>query len=203
MNATGQAPRSRPGPKRNDATRRAILDAALALVREQGYSRTSIEGIAARAGSGKQTVYRWWRSKPEVILEALRASAREEIAVPDTGDLRMDLKRFLERTFAAGRREPYRSALPALMAAAQLDREFGATLWADFLNERREVLRAILQRAEKRSAWAPQIELETVLDIVFGTLWYRLLTGFASLGPRLAGELTETVMRLGQESSKS
>lgn len=50
--------------RRSDRSRRAILDAALALVTEVGYRRTTIEGIAARAGVGKQTIYRWWPSRP-------------------------------------------------------------------------------------------------------------------------------------------
>ncbi|MDF9803357.1 AcrR family transcriptional regulator [Streptomyces sp. HB372] len=57
--------------RRSDRSRRAIHDAALALVGEVGYRRTTIEGIAARAGVGKQTIYRWWPSKAAVLMEAL------------------------------------------------------------------------------------------------------------------------------------
>ena len=64
--------------RRSDRSRRAIYDAALALVGEVGYARTTIEGIAARAGVGKQTIYRWWPSKAAVLLEAfLDMSARQ------------------------------------------------------------------------------------------------------------------------------
>ena len=56
--------------RRSERSRRAIHDAALALVAEVGYPRTTIEGIAARAGVGKQTIYRWWGSKADVLLEA-------------------------------------------------------------------------------------------------------------------------------------
>ncbi|MCX4677720.1 TetR/AcrR family transcriptional regulator [Streptomyces sp. NBC_01433] len=56
--------------RRSDRSRRAIHDAALALVGEIGYGKTTIEGIAARAGVGKQTIYRWWPSKAAVLLEA-------------------------------------------------------------------------------------------------------------------------------------
>lgn len=69
--------------RRSDRSRRAIYDAALALVGETGYARTTIEGIAARAGVGKQTIYRWWPSKAAVLMEAfldLAARQAEEAA---------------------------------------------------------------------------------------------------------------------------
>src|SRR5688500_17631987 len=91
--------------RRSEKSRRAIYDAALALVSEVGYPKTTIEGIAARAGVGKQTIYRWWSSKADVLLEAfidLSAQAAEaagrpevigeaaEYEIPDTGALEAD-----------------------------------------------------------------------------------------------------------------
>src|SRR5882672_2645606 len=76
------------GRPRSDESRQAILRAALDLV-------------AARAGTGKQTIYRWWRGKADVVLDAMTADAARKIPVPDTGDLRADLQVFLDATFAA------------------------------------------------------------------------------------------------------
>ena len=109
-------PSQKPAPdstRRSERSRRAIYDAALALVSEVGYPKTTIEGIAARAGVGKQTIYRWWSSKADVLLEAfidLSAQAAEaagrpeaigeaaEYEIPDTGDLEADLKQVLRAT---------------------------------------------------------------------------------------------------------
>ncbi|MFD5798234.1 TetR/AcrR family transcriptional regulator [Streptomyces diastatochromogenes] len=92
--------------RRSEKSRRAIYDAALALVGEVGYPKTTVEGIAARAGVGKQTIYRWWPSKAAVLLEAffdLSAQAAQEAGqepyvIPDTGDLAADLKGVLRIT---------------------------------------------------------------------------------------------------------
>src|SRR5438874_2409689 len=86
---------SKPTPlasRRRESSRLAILDAVLALCREEGYARLSIEAIAARAGVGKQTIYRWWPSRGAVLLEALDREAAGWAAFPDTGDLVADLR---------------------------------------------------------------------------------------------------------------
>ncbi|WEO97775.1 TetR/AcrR family transcriptional regulator [Streptomyces sp. FXJ1.172] len=92
--------------RRSEKSRRAIYDAALALVGEVGYPKTTVEGIAARAGVGKQTIYRWWPSKAAVLLEAFfdlstqaaQEAGQEPYAIPDTGDLAADLKTVLRIT---------------------------------------------------------------------------------------------------------
>lgn len=62
--------------RRSERSRRAIFDAALTLVGEVGYDKLTIEGIASRAGVGKQTIYRWWPSKAAVLLDAFTAACR-------------------------------------------------------------------------------------------------------------------------------
>ena len=86
--------------QRSEASRRAILDAALELIDEVGYAKLSIEGIAARAGVGKQTIYRWWPSKGAVLFDAVLDLAEPDgaTALPDTGDLAADLKLVLRAT---------------------------------------------------------------------------------------------------------
>src|SRR5258708_35331953 len=90
----------RPGRRRSEGSRDAILTAATELLVEQGYAAVSIEKIAQRAGTGKQTIYRWWPSKGDVLLEALAHKAEGQIALPDEGTWAAALGRMLDDSFA-------------------------------------------------------------------------------------------------------
>lgn len=186
------------GRKRSEASREAILEASLALLRRGGYHELTIDGIAAEAGVGKQTIYRWWPSKGAVVLEAMIERASREIAVPNTGRLGRDLHRFLADSFASAR-GPNGSAaiLRGLMAEAQLDPAFLDQLRTQFIAARRQALRELLERGRTRGELRRSVNLELLLDLVFGPLWYRLLVQHAPLDARFARELAAAVMRVG------
>jgi AcrR family transcriptional regulator len=80
------------GRPRDPQRRQAILDAALALVAEVGYDRTTVDAIATKAGVSKPTLYRRWpHGKPELVADAIRERHAETSQIPDTGTLRGDL----------------------------------------------------------------------------------------------------------------
>lgn len=87
----------RTGPVRSEAARAAILSATARIFAAKGYDRLTMEGIAAEAGVGKQTIYRWWNSKGALITECLLEGhlLPEDFTPPDTGDLRADLRTWL------------------------------------------------------------------------------------------------------------
>ncbi|MER7970561.1 MULTISPECIES: TetR/AcrR family transcriptional regulator [unclassified Streptomyces] len=159
-------------PRRSERSRRAIYDAALALVAEVGYPRTTIEGIAARAGVGKQTIYRWWSSKADVLLEAfLDLSARtggdggrEPRAIPDTGDLAADLKAVLRAT--VDQLKDPRFEIPSRALAAegvvneQVGREYMTTLLEPAILLYVDRLRAAQEAGQVRADIDPRIALE-------------------------------------------
>jgi AcrR family transcriptional regulator len=176
----------RPGRKRSEESRLAILSAAMELTAEVGYTGLTIDGIAARSGTGKQTIYRWWPSKADVLLEAAAMKADLFVPIPDEGDLTEDLRRFLVASFALAGRKPLADALRAVMAQAQIDEDFRQRLWTVFLERRRDALRVLLDRAAARGDLAAAVE--TATDVVFGVIWYRLLTD-RPLDDQLADEL--------------
>jgi AcrR family transcriptional regulator len=168
-------PAARPGRPRSEDSRQAILTAALELTAEAGYAALSVDGIAGRAGTGKQTIYRWWPSKDDVLLEALAAKVDVHVDIADRGSYRADLRAFLEASFALGRHPQIAIILRALMARAQIDTSFGERFRDSFLYRRRDALAVLVQRARDRGDLPPALRPGTVADIIFGVIWYRVL----------------------------
>ncbi|MEU4251185.1 TetR/AcrR family transcriptional regulator [Amycolatopsis sp. NPDC026612] len=193
---------SRPGRKRSEQSRLAILAATLELVAEAGYGALTIEGIAARSGVGKQTIYRWWPSKADVLLDALATKADLQIPLPDTGSFRTDLARFLAGTFELGGKSPVADTLRALMAQAQIDPDFGNRFREDFLFRRRDALGELVGRARERGELPAGLPPGTVIDVVFGTLWYRLLATREPVDGRLADELVTLLADHGASTAE-
>jgi AcrR family transcriptional regulator len=160
--------------RRNPEVHRAILDAAWSLTAEGGWQAVSVDAIAARAGVGKRTVYRWWPGKAAVVLEAFldHASATPTPA-PAAGLaelLRAHARHFVDLYVGTelGR------VFAGLLGAAQLDAEFAAQLQEHLFEPRRSPVRAaVLACAEL----PPDADLDLLLDLVFAPLHYRLLTG--------------------------
>jgi AcrR family transcriptional regulator len=166
---------ARRGPKRSEQSRQAILTAAFDLTREVGYRGLTIEGIAARAGVGKQTVYRWWPTKADVLLEAGAAKADLRVSTADRGSYRRDMEQFLHDSFTLLEFPGLPGLLRSLMAEAQIDPDFRARFRDGFLNRRRNALAGILHRAVERGDAPNHASAELTADVVFGVIWYRLL----------------------------
>lgn len=167
-------PAPRRGRKRSEEGRLAILTAAYELVTEVGYHALTIEGIAARSGSSKRTVYRWWSHKADVLLEALSVKADLGVSTADHGSWAADLSAFLADSHALARVPGLAPVLRALMAEAQIDPGFGRRFRDGFLTRRRAALATLTDRAARRGD-LPPTDPELIADMVFGTFWYWLL----------------------------
>lgn len=183
----------RPGRKRSEASRQAILAAAADLIAEMGYGALTIEKIAQRAGTGKQTIYRWWPSKADVVMDALAAKADLQLQVPDGGSLEADLRTALRASFALARKPEVADLLRALMAEALMDPAFAERFLARFLHRRRRALRVTFDRAAERGDLPRAVPVDTLLDLVLGTLWYRVMVVPAPLDDTLADELVALI----------
>ncbi|MFG2724883.1 TetR/AcrR family transcriptional regulator [Streptomyces canus] len=159
--------------RRSERSRRAIYDAALDLVAEVGYPKTTIEGIAARAGVGKQTIYRWWSSKAEVLMEAFldlsEQAAREAgpeatYTIPDTGDLAADLKAVLRLTVDQLKDPRFEAPSRALAAEGVVNETVGRAFMAKLLEPSLQLyvdrVRAAQEAGQVRPGIDPRIALE-------------------------------------------
>src|SRR5258708_30823573 len=140
--ADAKAMRGRP---RSAECHGAILDAVLQLMQKDGYNAVPIEGVARHAGVGKQTIYRWWGSRAELILDAFANHAADLVPTPDRGSLREDLEVFVNTGFKRLSRD-YGAIMRGLMADAVLAPEFNQILREAFISTRPAATREILPR---------------------------------------------------------
>ena len=200
--ADSQAPKVRPeeskrrGRPRSVACHQAILRATMELLGEFRYADVTMEGIAARAGVCKQTLYNWWPSKARLAMEAYAATAATRIPAPDTGSTEEDLRRLLCATCQTlGRDElSLGELLAGLIAAAQSDPELGRELRETLIAARRAVATSILERGMQRGEVDPELDLPLVLDLLYGPIWYRLLLRNAPLNRAFANEIVTHLM---------
>lgn len=186
------------GRPRSETARRAVLDAALALCQSGGYQALTMKGIAETAGVGRQTVYRWWPAKQDVLLDALRdlALRRAEHLDPETGDTLRDVRTLLAATFALTT-SLTGNALVGLMAEAQHDPELSHRLQSTVIGPRRHALRLVLAHGvECGDLSDAAFSLDLAVDFAFGTMWYRLISHHAPVDAGLADEITEALARL-------
>jgi AcrR family transcriptional regulator len=114
------------GRPRSEHAREAVLHAVDDLLLETGYAAMTMKGIAERAGVGRQTVYRWWSTKAEILFEASVIDAEEELSIPATGDVTSDVVAYVEALKAFLAQSPAGAAYRALLGEAQHDKEVAA-----------------------------------------------------------------------------
>ncbi|UFS71470.1 TetR/AcrR family transcriptional regulator [Geomonas sp. RF6] len=180
--------------RRSKEAHQAILAATLDLVQENGYFGLSLEAVAARAGVGKQTIYRWWSSKAMVVLEAYALAVAEQIPMPDTGAVEEDLFRLLDSIFTRIATSGSGKALAGLIAEAQADPNFAEAFRSGFIESRREGVRGILRKGIERGELNAEIDLEVAVDALFGPMWYRLLMQHAPLDASFARQLVRQLI---------
>lgn len=188
---TTPAARPHTGRQRNEAARDAILRAARRQFGERPAAEVTVATIAAEAGVGRQTIYRWWPTKYAILLEAMTELGRTSVDQPDTGSYARDLEAFITATFNAARDTTTSALLRILMAEAQRDPQVHRML-REFTDRRREALRELLDRATANGELHTPADL--VIDQVFGVLWYRILLDNGPLTPRAATELTQALL---------
>ncbi len=169
-------PQHRSGPIRNEAARVAILKATAGLFESQGYDRLTVEGIAAQAGVGKQTIYRWWPGKSALIADCLLEGLilPETLTPPNTGDIRKDLATWLDQIFRLRDHPSGEDLMRSLIAAAAENADVGRRLH-ESIGANSSVI-ARLQAAVDVSEIRPDAPLEEIGEALVGAVILRALS---------------------------
>jgi AcrR family transcriptional regulator len=164
---------TRPGG-RSARVRTAVITATLAELAERGYSGVSLDGVAARAEVHKTTVYRRWRTKEQLVLDAMLRQAAQTVSVPDTGTLRGDLLELARRS-AAIQTSPAGEAVARAVAGEAPGNPAIAAASQQFWAQRLELDRTILRRARDRGEINARTADSPVIESLLGALYFRLL----------------------------
>ncbi len=163
------------GRPRSQEAHRAILDATLMLLAEVGFQALSMEQVAARAGTGKTTVYRRWSSKEALVSDAIR-SLQAEMPVIDSGNLREDLLLMYRSAFQGLEANPL---IKPLYLRLFSEWSAGSDVFQVFLNQlispRFQQFTEIVEKAQRRGDIRQDLSPGMAVDLLVGPVLFRWL----------------------------
>jgi AcrR family transcriptional regulator len=173
-----------------------VLEATLALFVERGIDTTSMDAIAEKSGVSKATIYKHWRDKDALALEALSPlfGLDEEAPRFDSGDLRQDLVDALTYQPAPERQEIKNRVMPHVMAYAARNRKFGEQWRSRVIGRPQTRLRNLIKRGIEQRQLVSKLNLDTGLALLLGPmLYWHIFVGRKSLNPMPRDLATEVV----------
>lgn len=187
---------------RSEQARTAVLEAADDLLVEKGFAGVTIEGIAASAGVAKQTIYRWWNTKTDILLDAFLQDAAEALTPPDDGNLAADLRAHLGRLADFLTASDAGAVFRALLGHAQHDAAFAAVLRARYLDEQRRRDRLPLENAVGRGELPAGLDLAAEVDQLVGPIYHRVLVTGDPVDRAFTDRLVTEFLRRFQDRSR-
>jgi AcrR family transcriptional regulator len=163
-----------PGRPRDARAHESILRSTLELLLEGGYGGLTLEEVARQAEVGKTTIYRWWDSKLDLVLEA--AAPHLEIGlVPDTGDTREDLEAGIAQVIRTYADQVAALVIFVVVADLEQDRRLRAIFRDRWVLPWRSSMASAIRRGVERGDLAPGIDVDFVVDVIVGTVFQRVL----------------------------
>ncbi|HEY4959360.1 MAG TPA: TetR/AcrR family transcriptional regulator C-terminal ligand-binding domain-containing protein [Candidatus Limnocylindrales bacterium] len=182
-----------PGRPRSEHARHAILRSTLKLLQRSGFPDLSIEAIAADARVGKTTVYRWWPDKGALVVDAFASSTETKLHFPDTGSVYRDMS--LQMNQFLGILRTRRGRIVAeLLGAGQADPKLLEAFRERFLRPRRQEAYKTLQRGIDRGELPKTLDLDIVLDVLYGAIYMRFLIRHDELSESYVKEVCHLVL---------
>jgi AcrR family transcriptional regulator len=175
-------PSKGPGRPRSERAHEAILEATLDLLVEEGFSRMSIEGVAARAGVGKATIYRRWLSKADLVAEAVACMKDDQLRDVDSGDVRNDLFQLGRQALKGRDTAEVTDVMIKLMSARARHPELQEAFHRQVIAPRRKIVADVLRRGVERGEIRPDIDVELAMDVILGLVSYRSMVSARHAG---------------------
>jgi AcrR family transcriptional regulator len=188
------APR-RTRDRRAERSRQAILDAALQLLAEDDdVGSLTVEAVAARSGVAKTTIYRRWRDKWELALDAVMIDTLPRFDEPvDVGDTRKELLTFVNSVVKMLAATPYGPAMKGLVSRIATDPELARVYRDQVVQPRHAQLAPVIQRGVARGDLRQDTDVRRLHELLVGPIFYRLLLSGApldrNLGPRIVDDI--------------
>ena len=181
------------GRPRCPVAHRNILQAARDLVAEVGFAGLTIEGVAARAGVGKTTIYRRWPNKSSLVLDAFFEDISPPAGFADTGNVREVIRRQM-RKLVRELNGPTGCKIATLLANGQFDKDMAEAFRARWIEQRRAEARDVVKRGIAQGEIRRDVDPDVLVDALYGPIYFRLLSGHAPLTPSFADALTDLVL---------
>ena len=162
------------------------------MVAERGYDRTSVEGVARRAGVSKTTVYRRFPSKSKLVAWALDGIDVEVMGDVDSGDLHRDLVTVVRFAAQVVEDELLGAVLASLVAEARHHPDLRSDLFLYHSLVEPSAIARVLGRAQARGEVLSDALLETAEDVLLKTVYATYLV----MGESLSGEQLERLVNL-------
>ena len=164
------------GRPRSDASKSALIQATFEMLREVGYAHMTMEAIAARAGVGKTTIYRWYATKDELVIEALSSMSQSDPEmVPNTGKLASDLQAMIQHRMHQDPLCFNRQSCALTISALAGSPELAQTYWDLYISKSFTAYEKIFDRAKKRGELAEDADLDLFLDFFHGHILFGLV----------------------------
>jgi len=156
-----------------------VLDAAVDLFAARGIEKTSVDAIAAASGVSKATIYKHWADKDALCLEILAHAGGLKEGPPerDSGDLKADLKAYLQYEPPKENAEIRRRLIPQLLAYSVQNEQFGRAWKMQVMDRARTDLKKLLRRGIERGIFSAVMDVDLAVALILGPMMYRHIFG--------------------------
>ena len=179
---------------RSEEARTAVMEAVDELLVERGFAALTIDAVAARAGVGKQTIYRWWTSKTDLLFDAFIDETEEELETIDRGTLEADLRAHATQLVAFFSRDSNAAMFRAIAGQAQHDEKAAARFRAEIVAEQRARDRRPFENARMRGLLPDGLDVDDAVEAWTAPIYYRLLLTGAALDQALVDQLIDACL---------